>query len=82
MSISTLLLVLALPLTGAAGFLARRGIGYWVGVACVAVIFTAQQRLARGEDAAAGIKQFFELNRYVAPVLFIGTFLDVFIDQG
>ncbi len=66
----------------AAGFLARRGIGYWVGVACVAVIFTAQQRLARGEDAAAGIKQFFELNRYVAPVLFIGTFLDVFIDQG
>jgi 4-hydroxybenzoate polyprenyltransferase len=65
-----------------AGFLARRGIGYWVGVACVAVIFTAQQRLARGDDPASAIGRFFELNRYVAPVLFIGTFLDVYVDQG
>ncbi|MCU0844755.1 MAG: putative 4-hydroxybenzoate polyprenyltransferase [Spirochaetes bacterium] len=79
---SALSYVAAIAALSAAGFLARRGTGYWVAVACVAVIFTAQQRLARGEDPASAIKQFFELNRYVAPVLFIGTFLDVYIDQG
>jgi len=74
--------VAAVAALSAAGFIARRGIGYWVGVACVAVIFTAQQKLARGDDPASAIGRFFELNRYVAPVLFIGTFLDVYVDQG
>ena len=79
---STASYVSAVSALAGAGFLGRRGIGYWVGVACVTVIFTAQQRLARGEDQASAIKRFFELNGYVAPVLFIGTFLDVYIDRS
>ena len=77
--LSLLLYVLAAASLVAAGVIAKRQQAYWVALACVAVIFLYQQRLARREDQDAAVKELFQLNAFVSPVLFVGTFIDVFI---
>ncbi|TAL31023.1 MAG: 4-hydroxybenzoate octaprenyltransferase [Spirochaetes bacterium] len=78
LAISIACYVLATGLLALAGFMTARGIPYWAAVFSTAIIFYRQQSLARHDDPAAAIHEFFLLNRFVSPVLFAGTFVDVF----
>jgi 4-hydroxybenzoate polyprenyltransferase len=61
-----------------AGLLTHKNIFYWMAVVSVGMIFLYQQRMARSHNISLAVKQFFKANMYVAPILFIGTFTDVF----
>lgn len=59
------------------GFLTSRGLAFWAAVICVAIIFIRQHMLARNSDTQASMDEFFQINNFVSPVLFVGTFIDV-----
>jgi 4-hydroxybenzoate polyprenyltransferase len=61
-----------------AGLLTHKNIFYWASVVSVGMIFFYQQRMARSENLALAVKLFFKINMYISPILFIGTFTDVF----
>jgi 4-hydroxybenzoate polyprenyltransferase len=61
-----------------AGLLTHKNIFYWMAVLSVGMIFFYQQRIARGQNIALAMKFFFKANMYISPILFIGTFTDVF----
>jgi len=71
--------LLSFAAIAAAGALTDRGTAYWVAVGCVGIIFVKQQRLARGGAIDEATLEFFSINRYISPILLVGTFLDVFI---
>ncbi len=62
-----------------AGVLTHKNVFYWAAVVSVGIIFLYQQRLARSRNVALAVKTFFKANMYISPILFIGTFTDVFI---
>lgn len=78
LKISLALYVVSLAALIGGGILTVRGTAYWVTVLCVVLIFYRQQTLARRQDIETAIFEFFEINRYVSPILFVGTFIDVF----
>ena len=61
-----------------AGLLTHKNIFYWAAVVSVGMIFFYQQWMARSENLALAVKFFFKANMYISPILFIGTFTDVF----
>ncbi|MCX7678614.1 MAG: putative 4-hydroxybenzoate polyprenyltransferase [Spirochaetes bacterium] len=77
--ISRILYALAIVCLVVVGVLAKRKDAYWVSVACVAIVFVYQQKLARRPDRGAAIKELFQVNTFVSPALFVGTFIDVVI---
>lgn len=77
--ISAVLFIFSAAALITAGLLTGRGIPFWVGVFCVVIIFFRQQSLARNEDRATSIHEFFQINQYISPVLFVSTFIDVFL---
>ncbi|MGQ9844267.1 MAG: UbiA-like polyprenyltransferase [Spirochaetota bacterium] len=60
------------------GIIAERKEAYWIGVLCVGIIFIYQQRLARSKDLHHAIKEFFNVNSFISPVLFLATLVDVY----
>jgi len=62
-----------------AGVFTHKNVFYWAAVVSVGIIFLYQQRLARSRNVALAVKTFFKANMYISPILFIGTFTDVFI---
>ena len=79
LAISALCYVLSIISMAAAGIVAGMGIPYWCALVVIGGIFTYQQKLARNDNIAESIKSFFKINMFVSPVLFLGTFLDVFL---
>ncbi len=79
LSISAGLYVAALAALAGGGALTKKGIAYWVAVLCVALIFFRQQSLARSDEIFQATEELFQINKYISPILFIGTFIDVFI---
>ena len=61
-----------------AGILACRHSVYYIAIACIGVIFFLQQRAARHNDIDPSVKTFFRLNMYISPILFVGSFIDVY----
>ena len=61
-----------------AGLFTHKNIFYWAAVVSVGMIFFYQQWMARSENLALAVKFFFKANMYISPILFIGTFTDVF----
>jgi 4-hydroxybenzoate polyprenyltransferase len=61
-----------------AGLLTHKNVFYWMAVVSVGMIFLYQQRMARSQNIALAVKFFFKVNMYISPILFIGTFTDVF----
>jgi 4-hydroxybenzoate polyprenyltransferase len=61
-----------------AGLLTHKNVFYWMAVVSVGMIFLYQQRMARSQNIALAVKFFFKANMYISPILFIGTFTDVF----
>lgn len=76
--ISALLYVLSFISLIALGVMTDRREAYWIGVLCVGIIFIYQQRLARSSDLQHAIKEFFKVNSFISPVLFLATLVDVF----
>jgi len=64
-----------------AGFLTHKTVPYWTAVVLVGIIFFYQQRLARSKNITLAIRNFFKANIYISPILFFGTFTDVFIGK-
>jgi 4-hydroxybenzoate polyprenyltransferase len=62
-----------------AGILTHKTLPYWVAVFCTGSIFAYQQKIVRQGIVADTIKKFFQVNLYVSPILFIGTFMDLFL---
>ncbi len=62
-----------------AGILTHKTLPYWVAVICIGCIFAYQQKIVRQGIVAGTIKKFFKINLYVSPILFIGTFMDLFL---
>lgn len=75
--VSSILYFLSLAALILAGMITNRGTTYWVAVICVALIFFRQQVLANGKDKKTTIAEFFQINTFISPILFIGTFIDV-----
>jgi 4-hydroxybenzoate polyprenyltransferase len=65
-----------------AGVLTHKNVFYWTAVVFVGMIFLYQQRMARSRNIRLAVKHFFKVNMYISPILFIGTFTDVFFLQG
>ena len=61
-----------------AGVLAHLQMIYFISVGCIGIIFFLQQKTARQDDITSAIKIFFKLNMFISPILFAGTFIDVF----
>jgi 4-hydroxybenzoate polyprenyltransferase len=76
---SFLMYVLSIACLVGVGILTKRKEAYWVGVACAAVILFFKQKLARRDDQAAAVKELFQINAFISPVLFVGTFIDVVV---
>ncbi len=79
LSISAGLYLAALAALAGGGALTKMGIAYWVAVLCVALIFFRQQSLARSDEVFQASEELFQINRYISPILFTGTFIDVFM---
>jgi 4-hydroxybenzoate polyprenyltransferase len=76
--ISAILYVLSFSSLIALGVMTNRREAYWIGVLCVGIIFMYQQKLARSSDVQHAIKEFFKVNSFISPVLFLATLVDVF----
>jgi 4-hydroxybenzoate polyprenyltransferase len=63
----------------AAGILTDRRIFYWLSLVCIGKIFIYQQKLARNKDMPLAVKSFFKVNMFVSPILFLGTFIEVYL---
>jgi 4-hydroxybenzoate polyprenyltransferase len=63
----------------AAGILTHKTLPYWIAVICIGGIFTYQQKIVRQGIISSTIKRFFQINIYVSPILFIGTFMDLLL---
>ena len=62
-----------------AGILSHMGFPYWLALICTALIFIYQQTAARSKNIPLGIRRFFRSNMFIAPTLFLGTFIDVYL---
>ena len=56
-----------------AGLLTGMTFPYWTALLCVAVLFSYQQKAARGADILSAMPKIFKVNMYVSPALFAGT---------
>jgi 4-hydroxybenzoate polyprenyltransferase len=61
------------------GIVTGKRIPYWAALACVALVFIYQQKIARGRDITSALRKFFRANMYVSPFLLIGTLIDVLL---
>lgn len=77
--VSTVCYCLSLCAMVTAGLLAGLGFFYLVAVAGVTCIFIRQQMLARQESIVLALRTIFQINAYVAPLLFLGTLADVLL---
>ncbi len=78
-TISLLCYILALIALTTAGILTHKTLPYWLAVICIGGIFTYQQKIVRQGIVSGSIKKFFQVNLYVSPILFIGTFMDLLL---
>jgi len=60
-----------------AGLLTGQKGPYWLALIVIAAIFFYQQTLARRAEAGPAVARIFKINGLVAPVLFVGTLLDL-----
>lgn len=78
-TISLACYVLAMIALITAGILTHKTLPYWLAVICIGGIFAYQQKIVRGGIVSGTIKKFFQVNLYVSPILFIGTFMDLLL---
>ena len=62
-----------------AGVLTHMELPYWIAICLIGIIFFYQQKIARKENIALAIKDFFKINMYISPVLFFGTLINVLV---
>lgn len=78
-TISLACYILAMIALTTAGILTHKTLPYWLAVICIGGIFAYQQKIVRGKIVSGTIKKFFQVNLYVSPILFIGTFMDLLL---
>lgn len=78
-TISLACYILAMIAMTTAGILTHKTLPYWLAVICIGGIFAYQQKIVRGGIVSGTIKKFFQVNLYVSPILFIGTFMDLLL---
>jgi 4-hydroxybenzoate polyprenyltransferase len=71
--------VLTMLILVALGVVAGLGWPYWIGLVIVGGLLTYENSLVKPDDLSRINVAFFNINSYVAVVLFIGTFLGLFI---
>lgn len=76
--ISVVLFIIAILLLILAGFLASRGLAYWISLFCLAIILVRQEILLNSRDIEITRTEFRQINNFTAPLLLIGTLIDIF----
>jgi 4-hydroxybenzoate polyprenyltransferase len=62
----------------AAGIITGRGLAYWIAVLCFAIIIIRQISLLKNKDSEAAKNEFMQINNFAAPLLLVGTVIDIF----
>jgi len=62
-----------------AGVLTHMELPYWIAICFIGIIFFYQQKLARKENIALAVKDFFKINMYISPALFFGTLTNMLV---
>jgi len=61
------------------GFMTGQNGPYWIALIMIAAIFFYQQTMARRAEAGPAVARIFKINGWVAPILFIGTLLNLWM---
>jgi len=77
LSISAICYIFSISAMICAGVLTHMELPYWIAICFIGIIFLYQQKLARKENIALAIKDFFKINMYISPALFFGTLTNV-----
>ncbi len=62
-----------------AGMMSGQSGPYWVALVVIAGIFFYQQSLARQAEAGPAVGKIFKINGYIAPILFVGALMDLWV---
>lgn len=76
--ISKMLYLFSLVMLIIAGIVSERGLAYWITLFCYAMILVRQQYLLSSKDVETARNEFLQVNKFIAPLLFAGTLIDVF----
>jgi len=79
LAISAICYMLSISAMICAGVLTHMELPYWIAICFIGIIFFYQQKLARKENIALAIKDFFKINMYISPALFFGTLTNVLV---
>jgi 4-hydroxybenzoate polyprenyltransferase len=77
-----LLIIFILSVSGFifSGIFDKRGLAYWIGLLCGAIILLRQFYLIKSKDAETAKKEFLQINNLFAPVIFLGSIIDIFFN--
>ncbi len=75
---SVVFFLISVSMLIAAGIIAGRGLAYWITVLCYAIIIIRQAFLLSNKDTEAAKKEFLQINNFAAPLLLVGTLIDIF----
>jgi 4-hydroxybenzoate polyprenyltransferase len=76
--ISVLFFIISILMLIVAGFIAGRGLAYWISLFCLAIILLRQEILLNSKDVETTRTEFLQINNFTAPLLLIGTLIDIF----
>ncbi len=79
LAISAICYMLSISAMICAGVLTHMELPYWIAICFIGIIFFYQQKLARKENIALAIKDFFKINMYISPALFFGILTNVLV---
>jgi 4-hydroxybenzoate polyprenyltransferase len=61
-----------------AGIFNKRGLAFWISLICFAIIIIKQEILLKAKDVETAKQEFLQINIFIAPIIFIGTLIDIF----
>ncbi len=76
--ISVVLFIFSIFLLILAGSVAARGLAYWISLFCLVIIIVRQEILLNSRDIETTRTEFMQINNFSAPLLLIGTLIDIF----
>lgn len=79
LALSTLMHILTIALLAVVGILLHLGLIYWLGLAIASILIVYEHQLVSPTDLSKLNVAFFNMNGYIAVVVFVCTFLAIFI---
>ncbi len=80
--LSVFFYIISLSAFIAAGIFNKRGLPFWISLISFTIIIIKQETLLKVKDAETAKQEFLQINNFIAPILFIGTLIDIFYNYG